>query len=104
MIRLKMSARGNELVTDEAFREASAALTNGTKVEKNTPAKAVTVKKTKKKAVKKEPKVRKNLTVHKHWLIDIRRFAETLNIKEGQALIGRTRTKGGKKFLELEFL
>jgi len=89
-------------VSDDAFKVASEALTNGKKVEA-TPAKAVTVKKTKKKASK-EPKVRKNLTVHKHWLIDIRRFAETLNIKEGQALTGRTKTKNGVKILELEFL
>ena len=102
-----MASRNKDMVvvSDDAFEAASQNLTNG--VKKITPAKAVTVKKTKgkkKPAKKKEPKVRKNLTVHKHWLIDIRRFAETLNIKEGQALIGRTRTKGGKKFLELEFL
>lgn len=94
------------VVSDDAFKAASEALTNGEQVVP-TPAKAVTVKKTKgksKTAKKKEPKVRKNLTVHKHWLIDIRRFAETLGIKEGQALTGRTKTKNGVKILELEFI
>jgi len=101
---VEMASRNKDMVvvSDDAFEAASQNLTNG--VKKITPAKAVTVKKTKKKTASKEPKVRKNLTVHKHWLIDIRRFAETLNIKEGQALIGRTKTKNGVKILELEFL
>jgi len=38
---------------------------------------------TKKEAPKKVPKERKPLTLHKHYLVDIRRYAKDLGIDEG---------------------
>ena len=58
-----------------------------------------------KKAAKK--KERKPLTLHKHYLVDIRRYAKDLGLGEwsfGNALETRITTRKGVKYLELRVL
>lgn len=97
-----------QIVSEEDFQAQSEALASGeplvVEVEVPDEPEVAVPPAEEKSPVKKEPKVRKTLTVHQHWLIDIRRYSKELGIAEGQKLNGVVRTKKGKKILELSFL
>ena len=98
-----------QTVSEEDFQARSEALASGDPLAieieiSDEPEVAVSPAEEKSSAKEKPPKVKKTLTVHRHWLIDIRRHAKALGIVEGQKLIGTVRKRKGKKILELEFL
>lgn len=58
-------------------------------------------------AAKKEAKPRKALTLHKHFLVDIRRFSKALGITEedfGKSLETKIITRNRVKFLALRVI
>jgi len=97
--RVKGAIMAKKAMTPEEFAKAHPEM-------KRDPAKDKAKEKpakVKKEPKVKEPKIPKPLTIHQNWLIDIRRFAVELGIKEGQVIKATVTTKDGAKALLIEF-